>query len=167
MLVALLLVASTVACSGGDDDDSASQCTSLRSEGLVGAELEYDSAPEPPTGGSIVDGTYRLTQYNVYLATDSQVLPKCNALSDVLLFSSGGFEHAVTCYFDANDPDSRLGGSVYAGNYFLQGTDFSFNYTCPSAKVETFSYSAEPATLRLLAPDPTGSLTTELVWTLE
>ena len=165
-LAALLLGASMVACSG-DDDDSSTTCTSLHSEGFVGATLKYDATPELPTGGEITEGTYHLTEYSVYLSSDSLVLPKCNGLSDVLLLSSGGFEHALSCYFDANDPDSRVGGGVYAGNYFLADTDFSFNQKCPNAKIETFSYSAEPATLRFLSPDPTGSLTSELVWTLE
>lgn len=165
-LAALLFAASTVGC-GGDDDDSSASCTSLHSEGFVGATLEYDATPEPPTGGVITEGTYQLTAYSVYLSSDSPVLPKCGGLSDVLLLSSGGFEHALSCYFDANDPDSRVGGGVYAGSYFVSDTDFSFNQKCPNAKLETFSYSAEPATLRFLSPDPTGSFTSELVWTLE
>jgi hypothetical protein len=166
-LAALLLVLPTVACSGGDDDDSSGQCTTLHSEGFVAATLLYDSVPEPSTGGELAEGTYHLTAYSVHFAPNSQVAPRCYALSDVLLLSSGSFQHAFTCYFDADDPSSRLGGGIYAGSYLVSDTDFSFNYTCPGAKVEKFSYSAESSTLRLLSPDPTGSLTTELVWTLE
>jgi hypothetical protein len=167
-LAAVLVVWSTTACSGDDDDDASStQCTSLQPDQIVEASIEYDGTPSPGTGGPIEEGSYHLTSVTAYIPSNATVLPKCNALADALVLSSGGFEHAVGCYFQADNPETRLGLGQYTGSYSTADTAFVFNYACPTPRLETFPYSAEPPNLRMLVTDPSGSLTTELVWTVE
>lgn len=169
LLAALLIVSSTIACSGDDDDDAASvPCTSLKvPEEIVAASIVYDGTPMPGTGGPIQEGSYRLTALTSYIPSNNPVLPKCNALADALVLSEGGFEHAVGCYFQADNPETRLGTGLYTGAYSTLETAFVFNYACPTPRLETFPYSAEPPNLRMLVTDPSGSLTTELVWTID
>jgi len=167
VLAAMLVAASTSACSTGDDDDAAAPCSTLAPDQIVPASFEFDGAPPPATGGLVSEGTYRLTALTVYMTSSTLVLPKCSALADTLVLSDGGFEHAVGCYFEADNPETRTGGGAYQGSYSTSDTAFVFNQACPAALLETFPYSAEPTTLRMSITDTTGSLTTELVWTLE
>jgi len=168
-LAVVLLVAFTTGCSGDDDDATAPavECTTLAPPQVVAATVEHGGTPLPAMGGAIQEGSYLLTAATAYLPEDSVVLPKCNGLADALVLSNGSFEHALGCYFDPDDPSTRLGKATSAGSYFVSDSAFSFNYTCPGARVETFSYSAEPPNLRMLVPDSSNTLTTELVWTLE
>jgi len=168
-LVAALLVSLTTGCSGDDDDYDTStvQCNALAPSQIVPVTVEYGGTPLPGTGGAIPEGSYVLTAMTAYVPQSSTVLPRCNGFADALVLSNGTFDHAVVCYFEAENPQTVLGRGNYAGSYSLSETELSFDYQCPGPKVETFAYSAEPPNLRMLVPDSTNALTTELVWTLE
>lgn len=97
-------------------------------------ETQRTGSPPAPMGGTLTDGTYHLTAWNVYppATADSEMH------STTLRISLGTFEVVV-------DGSTRESGSVSTA-----GVVVTFTPSCPTASPASKPYSATATTLSLI-----------------
>jgi len=153
-LVGILLAALLAACSSDKpapaDDNSA--CNSLLNDGpTIGFAVQPGSNPTA-TAGTIVDGTYELSQANVYFAPAGY--SNSSMLSAVFQISGNTIQQVGSI-----DGEERR----YTSSYSINGVTLSTTDTCPEPSSDSFAYTATPTELHIL--QASGGITLQQIFT--
>ena len=117
---------------GGADCSPADGSTSCNAPVACGAFVTGVNAISQPAaqGGSIIDGTYELTQLVNYNASGAG-----QPLRATKVISQGTIASTVV------DQSGNL-PTMSSGSYTVSGTTLTWNITCPSASTSTYAYTA-------------------------
>jgi hypothetical protein len=133
--------------SGGDGDpaegcspapeecDPPDQCGALIEKMHVAAEL--------PTalGGTLVDGTYVMTQHNWYHGLGGSSGPSGELVQATMLLSGGSFASVTSA--------DGYPSTTSSGTTAMSGTSFWMHGSCPATFMKPLSYTAVGGTLHL------------------
>ncbi|MBI2395824.1 MAG: hypothetical protein HYV09_40035 [Deltaproteobacteria bacterium] len=120
--------------------DAADACAPITNVGTVITKTTVSSAPPTMTGGTIVDGTYVLTNITKYNGVVGSITHK-----ETMLFSGGNGQNV----------DSADGGPdkhTYF-KYTTSGSELTMTVACGGAGSLKIKYTATPTTFTLITPD--------------
>jgi hypothetical protein len=91
-------------------------------------------------GGTIADGIYEQTGFDIYPDPGVTLAPDPRTLSGIFEFSSGSLEAVVTATFVDR----------FSASYSASGTELTLEYSCPdSSVVERPQFTATESEIRL------------------
>lgn len=134
---------------GGSVDagvDSGAVCNTLTNDGNVVDQNRVVGDPQTGTGGTIPDGTYELTQAQVYVGASGTPGPSGVTYRGVLRLTSGKLERVteLTASQGATPIETRTFGDLVAG-----GSSFTVTQTCPAPFQDQYTYSVLNDTLNI------------------
>lgn len=127
--------------SGGvDDSGDAGACNALTTDGTFVDENRVVGPAAPPTGGSIPDGTYDLTEVQLYIDNSGTPGPSGVTYRGILKLTNGKLERLIETV--ANQGAQPIPSRTY-GDLVANGVDFTFNVTqtCPVPFIDENTYS--------------------------
>jgi hypothetical protein len=134
--------------------DAPPECNKLANLGSpVPGNLVANAAPAP-TGGTLVDGTYVLTKYQVYTGPGGQSGPSGQSLASTLALAGSTYE-AVS---STGGSDTRVNGT-----FTTSGTSYTATVTCPGGPTTALGYTFDGTTFVQLGN--VGVNTLELTYT--
>jgi hypothetical protein len=131
---------------GEDSGDSGAACNALTNDGNVVDQNRVVGDPPTGTGGSITDGTYELTQAQVYVGAAGTPGPSGVTYRGVLRLTNGKLERvtAMQANQGATPIESRTFAELVAG-----GTTFTVTQSCPAPFQDQYTYSVLNNTLNI------------------
>lgn len=105
----------------------------------------FASAPPPPQGGALVDGTFVSTRAELYVGAGGDVTAKLAPVS-------------VTVRIKGNVAETFVDGLARTATLSTSGTTLTAANTCPGTKVETVGYTATSDTIVVFMPRGKGTL---------
>lgn len=130
--------ASTPEASAGGDSSlpvvDSGLCSDTINGGAVIPEVQANGAKPAPAGGAIPDGTYYLTNHDVYSPSNADA----NSRKRTIVFAGNTVRTAE------NDTGEKGRGS--AGTYTISGSNITFSVTCPVVATVTIPYTATATT---------------------
>lgn len=115
-------------------DAAGGACSTVVNGGALVSEVAGAGAKPAPAGGAIADGTYFLTNHDVYPPSS----PDGNTRRRTIKFTGNKVETAEN---DTGKPEARL-----SGTYTTSGTMITFSITCPATGTVTLPYTATATT---------------------
>ena len=131
---------------GGDGGDGGSACNALTNDANVVDQNRVTGDPPTGTGGTIPDGTYELTQAQVYVGAAGTPGPSGVTYKGVLRLTNGKLERVteMTPNQGSSPIESRTFGDLVAG-----GSSFTVTQTCPAPFQDQYTYSVVTNTLNI------------------
>ena len=158
----LALVCSLFAfgCSDDDSDPSSSTCNALENDG-PDVTPELQSAGTTPMGGTIVDGQYEQTGFDMVADPGVTLFPEPRTFSAVFEFASGSLEAVVGSTFVDDEQTDR-----FSASYSASGTVLRLDYSCPDESVvEQPQFTATDSEVRLFYRIADDMATAEVILT--
>jgi hypothetical protein len=150
------------ASDGGPADGPSVACNMLVNDGPHVVPVNQPTSPPAPLGGSISDGTYVLTTYNIFIGPDGQpplqgdfwassiMTVTSTTMQTIEGYRMGGLDH--------------LPGTARTYTFTVSGTAINLAETCPKmTPAATTDFTATPNEFRLYVSGP--SWTTEEIFT--
>ncbi|HEX7478680.1 MAG TPA: hypothetical protein VF331_12800 [Polyangiales bacterium] len=135
-------------------DGSTAACNAVVDDGPLVTMTAVASAAPSPVGGTIADGTYVLSAATLYTGPGGSTAASGGAFSGVFQIKGTTMLQVGT----VSGKEER-----YVTTFTTSGTTLSTNDTCPVAKSETHSFSANPTGFTVY--DATGNGTFEQAYT--
>jgi hypothetical protein len=146
--------AATTADTGAKDagtDAVASGCNALVNSAPESTQSTIASAAPAATGGTIVDGTYFLTEFNLYDPAGSASAPEPSGLKVTLAIHGNEMDSIQTLPDDSSD--------TFAETFVVSGTDLNRTLTCPNPGPDLQAvYSVTGNTLTIYETNATSQL---------
>jgi hypothetical protein len=141
---------------GGDggadagDAGDAGACNTVAQIGNLVDKVSFPTQAPAPAGGTIVDGTYRLTEFSIYDPAQPGGVTGVQ-IKATMVISNGTIE----------DVTFGAGGEARSnGTYSVSGTQMTTTTTCPLGKgSRTFGFTAAGAQLQFIFPTSNEVLT--------
>jgi len=121
-------------------DDAPQPCATLAPSPNTISETQMTTTYPTPMGGSIVDGTYYLSRFEIYPNASADSNTRANRLE-----IRGGI---LTSVNRSNNGAAEIKG----GTVLASGTTLSVTITCPTAAVAAVMYTAAAGELWLFDP---------------
>jgi hypothetical protein len=125
---------------GGSADaarDGSGACNALANLGAQVPGVLVASAAPAPNGGTLVDGTYVLTKYQVYTGPGGPSGSAGNSFASTLVLAGSTYQ-AVS---NQGSGDERVSGA-----FMTSGTSYTASVTCPASSVTTVGYTFDGTT---------------------
>jgi hypothetical protein len=135
-----------VGCSSTGAGTAAPSCTTGAAETVPLVQVAAD--PPSPQGGTVVLGTYVLTDYTSYTGTGGKTGPTGTSVSSVLVLDTNAYRSWVST---DNPPTS-------AGTYASHTTTLTVFLTCPQSRVDHLPYTASPTSIQIFNPAGVGTV---------
>jgi hypothetical protein len=120
----------------------AGACTALAQLGNFVDQVSYPAQLPTPAGGTITDGTYRLTEQSIYNPGQPGGVTGLRVQATLLL-SAGNFETIIRTSASAAESSS--------GTYVTSGNQMTTTTTCPTGRTpRTFGYTATAGQIQLI-----------------
>jgi hypothetical protein len=150
----------TLGCSDDPESEPSGPCNELVNDG-PDVNPELVTAGTTPMGGTIADGIYEQTAFDIYPDPGVTVFPDPRTLSGIFEFSSGSLEAVVGSTLADDEQTSRFSAS-YSGS----GTELTLEYSCPdSSVVEQPEFTATESEIRLFYRIADDQATGEVILT--
>lgn len=134
-----------------DKPDGATGCTTIANGAAESTSSSVKAAAPAPTGGTIADGTYFQTEFNVYDPASNASAPTPSGLR-VTLFIKGDLMLSVQ-----ELPDASV--ATFSETFVVAGTALNRTLTCPKAKPDLAAvYSVAGSKLTIYETDPMSGL---------
>lgn len=133
------------ALDSGDGGDGG-VCTDLANDGIVVDQNRIVGDPPTGTGGQIADGTYSLTQADVYVGAAGVPGPSGVTFQGAMRLTQGTLERVLRQQANqtATPTESRSTGPLTA-----RGTTFTVVQSCPAQFQDQYTYSVLNNTLNI------------------
>lgn len=141
---------------------SATECLSLVNAAPPATISFVSQAPPVPQGGVVANGTYHLTRFEMYGASDTALLQAMAiTIRYTMVVSSStasAFDFGVAS--EVSQAGTIVSSASSSGTMFLSGTSCNSEIACPDDGVgDTGSYSASDQGLVLMVSNADGSAT--------
>lgn len=127
-------------CSALGQSGSTNQCNAISDDGPKITAVAMADTPPAPTGGTIVDGTYELTELVLHTGPGGSTKVPSESGSAVLQIRGASMQQVGT----VKGVELR-----YTRTLTTSGTTLTTNDTCPTVKTEGHSFSATNTELRI------------------
>jgi len=159
-VVWLFIALGSLAGCSDDDPPPDEPCNALVNDG-PGVTPELLTAGTMPMGGTIEDGLYEQTGFDIYPDSGSTVPPDPRTLSGIFEFTAGSLQAIV-----GQALGSHVRADRYSADYEASGTELTLTYGCPEQGViERPNFTATPAEVRLFYRIASDSGTAEVILT--
>jgi hypothetical protein len=143
--------ADTGAADADTDADGGGACNTLVNGAAESTSSTIASAAPTATGGTIVDGTYFQTEFNVYDPSGTPSGPTPSGLKVTLKITGNLMESIQTLPDDSTD--------TFAETFVVAGTALNRTLTCPKSAADlAATYTVSGSTLTIYETDPTSML---------
>lgn len=131
---------------GADAGEGGAACNTLTNDANVVDQNRVVGDPPTGTGGTIPDGTYELTQAQIYVGAGGTPGLSGVTYKGVLRLTNGKLERAtdMTPNQGAQPIESRTFGDLVAG-----GSNFTVTQSCPAPFQDQYTYSVVTNTLNI------------------
>ena len=145
----------------GDAGDSGSldgaqpTCNALMSTGVPSIDrVSVPDAPPAPIGGTIVDGTYQASKYEIYTGAGGQAGPAGGSIREVYALAGSAAELVADVTASGTTTHTTI-----AAKASTAGTNLTLLHTCPDTQSATLPYSVINGTTLLLFTSTSEILT--------
>jgi len=146
-LIGLASAAALPACGNNNNSSTGNPCGPLTNVGAAITPMSRAGSPPAMTGGTLVEGTYALTAWDLYNGEHDS-----KTHQETFLYQGGMVTHVQSINGGVNQ---ELGGS-----YSSSGNVFTWTITCPQPTSVSVQYTATPTTFMFIAPDDPNQLQT-------
>jgi len=147
-MVALPLVIALSACSS-EDSGAANACNDLVNNAPAVTLVAIADSPPAALGGTLVDGTYWLTGFNVFTGPGGTTDLSTFTANATFVLSGTTMQQVLSSNGGA---EKRYTSTVSTSGTTLYATD-----TCPEPVTEQDPYTATPTKLTIYLDDPNGT----------
>ena len=128
----------------GEDSDSGLACTDLENTGPLVDQVRVNDDLPIAKGGTIEDGTYDLSQANLYVGLTGVAGPSGNTYRGSLRITGTKFERVIIFQSSAGTSESRVSGDL-----IVNGENGTIALTCPFGTQEQVSFTMTDSSLTL------------------
>ena len=147
---------------GGASDGPPGACNTLANDAPHVVPQSQPTAPPAPLGGTISDGRYALTKYNLFVGSDGQAILLGDFWAATVFVVSGTTIQSIEGY--RMEGLEHLPGTARSYSFTASGTTLSIADTCPiPTDARSIEFTASASELRWYVPS-TGA-TAELTYT--
>jgi hypothetical protein len=148
------------ASDGGPADAPSVACNMLVNDGPHVVPVNQPTSPPAPLGGSISDGTYVLTTYNIFIGPDGQPVLLGDFWASVIMTFAGTTMQSIEGY--RMEGLDHLPGTARTYTFTVSGTAMNVAETCPMmTPAATTDFTANANEFRLYVPG-SGETTEEI-----
>lgn len=122
---------------GGDGGDAGATCTELAATGSIIDQNAVNVDPPAGTGGTILDGTYDITDARIHQGAAGLPGPTGSSYQGAIRFTGTTFERVVVFRSSAG----ALAETRSSGTFTTSGQLATFSSTCPTPGQEQLTYS--------------------------
>jgi hypothetical protein len=147
---------------GGSSDGPAGRCNTLVNDAPHVVPQNRPTAPPAPLGGTITDGRYVLTTYNLFIGPDGQAINLGDFWAADVVMVAGTTIQSVEGY--RMEGLEHLPGTSRSYSFTASGTTLSVAETCPMpTEARSIEFTASASEYRWYVP--AAGATAELTYT--